>query len=400
MNNLNSTQPGTTAMQASWNALRALVRRTASSLTHKGAWNSNAATELSHTRVVPLLTLPLELILCILRYLPDESIISLSLTCKALRDQVWPRYHQLLAIPDTKRCFLRLLENDLPEYLLCAICNKLFTWWRFTSPDKIYTARGHDGDHLQHYQGMLLSNGHRIGRMSIEIRDLILRANERGPAFGLPISILKQECSSAELGPGPMLISFDAKVVASRLVMKRVDTLLVDTRYEVHDQAELLHQLHASHPCAGLCLPDILPNIALSAVEETTDQTGFYQARLVGEMLPVSKVLFHCRNCTTDIRVKADRQEAAHAIRVEVISYQDFGNRSMRPSDPQAAMFRYPPGPQATMADTMSRNIEALWAGCLPPMAGCMVTAGGHTVKEMRHVLLQDWYRYSYQLRS
>lgn len=78
----------------------------------------------------PLGTLPLELILLIADFLPTESAVALSFSCRPIREILGPLH--LKALQSTseegkshRAAFLSLLENDLPGYVACQACAKL-----------------------------------------------------------------------------------------------------------------------------------------------------------------------------------------------------------------------------------------------------------------------------------
>lgn len=82
-----------------------------------------------YARTSTLERLPVEILLRIIFFLPVSSIACLSLPSKwhyeALIDQIDPKMRDNSA---EKERFLRLLEKDLPEKMLCCSCNILYRW--------------------------------------------------------------------------------------------------------------------------------------------------------------------------------------------------------------------------------------------------------------------------------
>lgn len=148
---------------------------------------------IERTKEPPLWQLPLEVILHILSFLPCESTIALSISCKPLYNRLFPLVKDGLCNADTKYKFLRLLERDLQPYILCGSWWKLYKWdtaqrcaWnRWLCPK--HSRRTHPG-------ATRLCTGHRFYRLEIQLRDLVLRAYEHGAGWGLPLSVLQQSC--------------------------------------------------------------------------------------------------------------------------------------------------------------------------------------------------------------
>ena len=75
-----------------------------------------------------LLTLPNELIKEISTLLRPVDLRFFSLTCKRLYSLLCRRARSSLVFEDQKRQLLLLLEDQLPHWLLCHRCIKLFKW--------------------------------------------------------------------------------------------------------------------------------------------------------------------------------------------------------------------------------------------------------------------------------
>ncbi|KIW45934.1 hypothetical protein, variant [Exophiala oligosperma] len=90
--------------------------------------------------------------------------------------------------------FLQLLEIDLPEYLTCRHCARLFLWRRRIEGPQTCPC----------FKPFLCDPSYRLGStdqaliegksahldLGPELVDLLLRAHEYGPLYGLPVSFL------------------------------------------------------------------------------------------------------------------------------------------------------------------------------------------------------------------
>ncbi|KUJ13591.1 uncharacterized protein LY89DRAFT_160375 [Mollisia scopiformis] len=70
--------------------------------------------------------LPLDILLCIVAFLPAESAVALSLTCKQLKHLLWDDHSPTLgSSPKAKVALLELLALDLPNFIACSPCGRL-----------------------------------------------------------------------------------------------------------------------------------------------------------------------------------------------------------------------------------------------------------------------------------
>lgn len=72
------------------------------------------------------LELPPEIILLIINYLPTESILSFSLTCRLFYIRYFP--NSRILSPASKNIFLAMLERDIPYLVYCPECTVLHSW--------------------------------------------------------------------------------------------------------------------------------------------------------------------------------------------------------------------------------------------------------------------------------
>jgi hypothetical protein len=92
-------------------------------------WNLNSSA-VSQSAILPssLARLPIELPLSITAFLLLESVIALRLASKGFIHLVLTARSQLRGDPLVKQRFLLLLENDVPDHLLCHTYNRLYNW--------------------------------------------------------------------------------------------------------------------------------------------------------------------------------------------------------------------------------------------------------------------------------
>jgi hypothetical protein len=76
--------------------------------------------------ITRILSLPSDIIEDIASVLLPESVMSLALTCKSLYHLFAARGLLSLKHGDSKRNLLLMLEDELPEMLLCHRCVKVF----------------------------------------------------------------------------------------------------------------------------------------------------------------------------------------------------------------------------------------------------------------------------------
>jgi hypothetical protein len=130
--------------------------------------------------------LPMELQLMVVEFLPPESVLSLSLSCKMLSVHYRP-----CTIRDAlvKQRFLLLLEREFPDMLICYTCNKLYNWRAALQSSSKYARRPHACPKLHAARDHAFL--YRCTKaFYIEDRDLILRRHKLGDSYGIPLSYL------------------------------------------------------------------------------------------------------------------------------------------------------------------------------------------------------------------
>lgn len=336
-----------------WRTIQAIARKFANSITLKSLRQLRPFKRKRQPN--PLLDLPIEIILEILDFLPAASAISFCLTCRSFKGTFSGSQQHYLTEAESKRQLLYLLEHDLPKYIHCSTCNKLYIWgedafcyYACSNKRRLSNPGSHPGS-------TRLCTGHRFNSLEIQLRDLVLRAHERGPKWGLQLSILQWQGHESAGSPGPLFIQFDAKVVEKKLIIKRIDSLVVDLRKAIFTEVQLLTKHYASHNCAGWCVPTIALYAIHNLLESRTPDHPVPEDSSFSTMMP------HCTDCATDLKVVAapgpDREDT---FRIDVVSYQDYGNRYVDVNSPQADMFAWSVRSRKHEQAALCRDIESI----------------------------------------
>ena len=185
-----------------------------------------------------------------------------------------------------------------------------------------------------------------------------MRYDEKGPKWGLPPTIIGQLCPGWSCGPNQRT-GIEAKVVDRMVIMRRVDTLLVDTARNIPNQVALVDlPSPALHDHTGGCLAVfallILKQLLSCAAPANTTQYTRHS---------VSSPLLHCKECMTDVRIEASEVFGDRgSVRLEVISFHDFGNREL---DVDNAYRLFEPRTCKPLSEdeVIERDIETQWSG-------------------------------------
>ena len=300
-----------------------------------------------------LLALPVEIMELIVDLLPVESTICLSLTTKYLYYLSSKISLSLLSLPVSRQRLLRLLEEDLPSYIHCEVCNSLYDWTLevnlgYTCPRTSDKRRAH---------GFLCApelGGH-LYYMSRELRALILRAHQRGPNFGLHPSYLTYSCElrgwyqTTKTEMNSIHRSLRAKVVRNSLMLRRVEILtfgLPSTSSETRGQLMALERCACEH--AQYSTPLIAYCILGHIVKKDFDAGNRCR----------SSNQFQCQTCATDFRVGAKIVD--DVVQIEAVSWQDFGSRyDTRPTITEHFNPDYAWHGAKHLEDAYNRDLEA-----------------------------------------
>lgn len=190
----------------------------------------------------PFTIIPPDIVLSITECLSQDSQVLLSLTCKILHSLLNSCLDISIRDLDVRKSILVFLEIDHPEYLTCKVCGWMYIWERrrrlnFTCPRSSIHSQVTDRAIPQ----TAICIKHSLF-MNHAIRDLILRAKQRGPQHGLPISFLNTSC----LGEDQVSCKLTARVVNGRLIL--VSNLIMDI-LPTDTLRRSLYHLHQ-----GMCL--------------------------------------------------------------------------------------------------------------------------------------------------
>jgi hypothetical protein len=288
--------------------------------------------------------LPLELISHIMHFLPPESCAALSLVSKAF---YWCcsqslRISDTLADPTAKRRFLLLIERDQPQLLLCAYCNMLYKWrkhYRF----------GCARTHPKRYLSLISLCYTHMPYLCRNVQDLILRCDESGPAYGLPVTYLEHSCNGYHDDP-TILKRIVPKIIRKQLFIWKSCELLINLRGDetVLKQLEKLDKIHfCEHSYRHI------PPIALCAVSHVVC------GHSVSESEMKCTRLIKCARCATDMKVAAE--EVSGYVRVKIDAWQNYGGRDYPLQGLQNGMFES--RPPLNTEDALRRNIRTQFLG-------------------------------------
>ena len=277
------------------------------------------------------LTLPNELIEDIAERLPPADLTCLSLICKRFQLLLRHRAKASLISEDQKRNLLLRLEEELPDWLLCHRCSKLFPW-RITQrkpQNRLYSQPMHHScqrcRECTHDQGFsLCGNDHGGVYFRRETRDLILRYYRRGPEYGLPLSYIEHACCGVHPVTREISINmtFKPKIIDGNLMIWQTDELRVDLR----DPA-MRNNVYKFRGRVCCHIGPHLPAIVLCQIESIISRLDFdYSSEY--EPSPsheCAKTMF-CHSCNTDFRVSLEPCSDKTAL-IQVNAWYNFGGR-------------------------------------------------------------------------
>lgn len=280
--------------------------------------------------------LPIEILLDIVDYSPCEASIALSLTSKY--------FHDLLFCKTIRACdahvklkLLRLLEHDLPRYVACATCVRLYDWKASALYGYSHScpARGNPNA-AKHTKGRNIGPRFRGHFLTVEQRDLILRAARFGPDYGLPLSFLENGFTSIDWPGNKCHSSCVPRISERSLVVWRTVTFVVSPEAERPRYPYGLMDSACDH-AASYLWP--IYKCAVSHLDlkqpPTSQQTRSTRQR------PKCLQLLTCALCATDIQLEF-YWNAAGEVALRVHTWMDFGDTDtdlFDPFDPQDEYF-------------------------------------------------------------
>lgn len=281
--------------------------------------------------------LPPEILLIILNESLLESGVALSLTSKHLYNIL---FHESLRdiCPLTRLYLLQLLERDLPQYYVCTACIHLYRW---ESSAALYACPGRELEPSitgNHTKPARLDGTNRPKFLTVEQRNLILRAAKRGPEYGPPISCLENNFKSTAMYGIEMHKLYVPRISNDSLMLWRTVTIVIDLRADVPSQVACLWEAtceHTSPNVAALC------KCAISHLDLQSARRP-RQTRVNGER-PRCLQLLKCPFCPTDMQVEVHwlTAKSRDNVLMRVHSWMDFGNAETDPYSFQGGHFSY-----------------------------------------------------------
>ena len=284
----------------------------------------------------PFLGLPNELLLAVADFLDKEFQALLSLSCTQLR--VLLNTHLDLSLNDisVKLRFLRYLERDYPDHLTCRSCGFLYKWkskhvYQFRCPRQYH----HSYEEKSKSRTWLLK-GVQHCYVSHAVTDLIFRAHERGPRYGLPLSFLSSSMSDENW----ITITNEARFVNGQLMLASCWELDSDSRQDMLQKADLFSSALCIHYDWNVRYEKVWQTFQ-KAVAETT---GLEKPR-------VSK----CPFCALDYNL--DVQNRAHGqTKLALNVYRNFGQRYAQTLASERLFFYFDSSSSQIDADELSRR--------------------------------------------
>ena len=298
------------------------------------ACQSPPSVQVQAGRTSTLERLPAEVLLCIVSFLPTSSVACMSLTSKwhheALFDQFDPKWRD----NDTEKArFLRLLEEDLPEMMVCCSCNILYRWKK--SSRYLCPNRHNRHDHTLLKRGAPWCFTHEPVMIYRNMVDAFLRGFAKGSRYGPQLEELNHTCKSnvVALFPEGVCINktIDARVVRGKLLLHSVHKLSVSLLAQ--PSSPLISRVDLSQIVSNRLLPAIYKFTARIGCTHTPDRVPaviLYAFRLrvgcSGDRTR-SLDLLSCGRCATDLRVRVELDCGGTRVQIEVEIWQSFGGR-------------------------------------------------------------------------
>ncbi|EXJ82351.1 hypothetical protein A1O3_06164 [Capronia epimyces CBS 606.96] len=342
------------------NALRSLKDRISSRLRRIVCLSPPPpSVQVQARRISTLERLPVELLLCIVSFLPTSSVACLSLTSKwhheALLNQFDPKWRD----DDTEKArFLRLLEEDVPEMMVCCFCNILYRWKKssrylpYRCPN-CYDYKRHDYTSTRDAPWCYIHKPYIIGPFLIyrNMVDAFLRGFAKGPRYGPQLEELNHTSKPEVVAPfleGVCINkTIDARVVKGKLLLHSIHTLSVSLLAQ--PSSPLTSRLDLSQFVSDRLLPALYKFDHEARCSHTMNRVGaaiLYAGRLrlgyYGDRTR-SLDLLSCGRCATDLRVRVELDGGGTHVQIEVETWQSLGGRDSDNRDKaEDAHFSYP----------------------------------------------------------
>ncbi|OAP65747.1 hypothetical protein AYL99_01719 [Fonsecaea erecta] len=318
-------------------------------------------------------TLPPEVFLTIVSFLPPSSIACLSLASKWYQDTLENQFDLKGQSKTTEKArFLRLLEEDLPEMIACYSCNILYHWkntWAYLCPNHLV--------HASAPWGVL--NAPNIYR---NIVDVFLRGFAKGPQYGpqlheLPLLCTPNRGNDTEYSHGDAYMgikSLDARVVEEKLLLHRVHEMSFSISAQPPDNSEsetwradfrenverkIVPALDEFGKIGCVHTFNTMPAIVWLALRQLRGW-GWHPSNCLTKSL----VLMNCCYCATDIRVRLKYWTGCpgSCIHIEIEIWQCLGSRESDSRDKaEDAIFQFIGPLFCDLGRPPDRNLEKMF---------------------------------------
>ena len=325
-----------------WELVQRVPRKFSKSMQFK-ARNLTQSIECRESHQSTLFGLPNELVLNIADFLEIAFQISLSLSCRRFRDLFNQRLTVWRCNIDTRLRFFKCLEPDYPEHLPCQSCGFMFRWAPRLFSGCCCPRIGHHAfmDVWTSYAWFI--QGSRNICVSREVIDLILRADERGQQYGLPLSYM----GTSGRDHHGIFMDNQARLIGGELVLASRWEAQSESQQDMQSKARLFH--------AALCL-HYWTNVLREKIWEPVE------AAVTSAMHLGMPLLSKCQFCETDHELHV-QNSAGNGIRIVLKVWRNYGRRhGNRLGNEQ--IFHREPESRINAEAVSQRDLRAVFGSC------------------------------------
>lgn len=270
-------------------------------------------TESAQPEVLPrrsLPKLPDEIILHLVDFLEPESALVLSRVSHRLRDLLHPTHNPERCRFRTRIAFLRLIEHDYPEHILCTCCGTLWNW-KSRAPYNILCPRKswHPDSDRRRNSGWSMRGWRKGRRLWVvpELIELIVRAETHGLLYGLPVSFM----SGRTTEPNRTLRVHEARMIRGSVVLasQRESWLR-------HEDEDILEDL------------ELTTDLCDHYLRQVWIDGGYQPLKSVIAAACTSPQSFKCNVCDSDFELRVEHS-ADIDTRMVLRAWRNFGNPNM-----------------------------------------------------------------------
>jgi len=239
------------------------------------------------------LQLPIDIVLCLVDHLPEETLLCLALTCKPLYAIVSSKSRCIIS-QRGKRAFLQLLEGDVPGTYYCYDCDKLRPVPQYRVGD-----RGEDVCPNHPDNGAVLDIGNY--RLPYRAARLVMNRHLYGPEHGIPLRNIEKRTRYYFPSLGVERREYlRARIIDDELFIRmeitmehlRGDTQVLRRFVDGCNVAVCLHLDTGNQDYSRLaCLMIPTPKRIKHLAEEPTP----------GAFSPCEEALTRCKSCSRDV---------------------------------------------------------------------------------------------------